>query len=128
MGSDRLRWQRRRRRLFLAQIVLAAGLVLGPWVGAAEPRVFELSIRGGELPEPSRVMRVRQGDDVTLRWTTDKPLTIHLHGYDLEEKLMPNKVVSMRLTAGATGRFPIEIHPHRSGGSGTIAYLEVYPR
>jgi FtsP/CotA-like multicopper oxidase with cupredoxin domain len=114
--------------LFLAQIVPAAGLLLGPWAVAAEPQVFELSIRGGELPEPSRVVRVRQGDDVTLRWTTDRPLTIHLHGYDLEEKLMPDKPVSMRLTARATGRFPIEIHPHRPGGSGTIAYLEVYPR
>lgn len=108
--------------------VLAAGLLLAARTAAAESRVFELTIRGGELPEPSRVVRVRQGDDVTLRWTTDKPVTIHLHGYDLEQELAPGKPVAMRLTTGATGRFPIEIHAHGSGGHRTIAYLEVHPR
>jgi len=67
----------------------AAGLLLFARTAAAEPRVFELSIRAGALPESSRLVRVRQGDDVTIRWTTDKPLTIHLHGYDLEAKLTP---------------------------------------
>ncbi|HSE93232.1 MAG TPA: hypothetical protein VLF19_07990 [Methylomirabilota bacterium] len=114
--------------MILVHAVLAAGLLLAARTAAAESRVFELTIRGGELPEPSRVVRVRQGDDVTLRWTTDKPVTIHLHGYDLEQKLAPGKPVAMRLTAGATGRFPIEIHAHGSGGHRTIAYLEVHPR
>jgi FtsP/CotA-like multicopper oxidase with cupredoxin domain len=115
-------------RAVLVHAALAAGLLLRAWAAAAEPRVFELSIRGGELAEPTRVMRVRQGDDVTLRWTTDRPLTVHLHGYDLEQKLAPGKPVSMRLTARATGRFPIEVHAHGPGGDRTIGYLEVHPR
>jgi hypothetical protein len=55
---------------------------------------------------------VRQGDEVTLRWTTDQRMTIHLHGYDLEQTLAPGLPVAMRFAARATGRFPIEIHGH----------------
>ena len=106
-------------------LVTGTLLAVGPSVWA-EQRVVELSIRDGELPKNTRVVRVRQGDDVTLRWTTDKPLTIHLHGYDLEKALSPGAPVSMRFTARATGRFPIETHGH--GEERTLGYLEVHPR
>ncbi len=110
-----------------ALLALIASILLsvGPPVWA-EQRVVELSIRNGELAKDMRVVRVRQGDDVTLRWTTDKPLTIHLHGYDLEKTLSPGTPVSMRFNARATGRFPIETHGH--GEERTLGYLEVYPR
>jgi len=117
----------RRRRLF-TNAVLAAGVLLITGMAAAESRVFELSIRAGQIAESPRVIRVNQGDDVTLRWTTDRAMTIHLHGYDLEQKLTPGKPASMRLTARATGRFPIEVHAHGGGGDRTIGYLEVHPR
>ena len=118
----------RQSRAVVGCAMLAAFLGLLAGAARAEPRVFELAIRGGELPESARVMRVQQGDDVTLRWTTDRAMTIHLHGYDLEQKLTPGKPVSIRLTAKATGRFPIESHAHGPGGDRTIAYLEVHPR
>lgn len=94
----------------------------------AEERVIDLPIHDGELPKDKRVARVRQGDDVTLRWTTNKTVTVHLHGYDVEKKLSPGAPVSMRFPARATGRFPIEIHPHGRGGERTLGYLEVHPR
>jgi len=97
-------------------------------VGGAmgEPRAFELAIKNGRLPETQRLVRVRQGDEVTLRWTTDRALTLHLHGYDIEAKLVPQTPVDMRFTARATGRFPIEIHG--AGTEHTIGHLEVHPR
>ena len=104
--------------------LLAVVAVAGAW---AEPRAFALTLRDSRLPEPQRLIRVQQGDEVTLQWTTDRPLTLHLHGYDIEEKLTPKTPVSMRFTARATGRFPIEIH----GAGGTeriVGYLEVHPR
>jgi hypothetical protein len=109
-------------------LTLGLGAILGSTAGAmAEPRVFELAIRDGRLPEDRRVVRVRQGDEVTLRFTTDRPLALHLHGYDVEENAVPGTPVAMRFTARATGRFPIETHG--SGGSErTIGYLEVHPR
>ena len=119
------------RRQLTPCIALLLALALIPFAAGrpgAEPRVIELAIRGGALPEDQRVIRVRQGDEISLRWTTDKPLTIHLHGYDIEKKLSPNVPTIMRFSARATGRFPIEIHGPEHGSEATIAYLEVHPR
>ncbi len=117
----------RRRSDIVIGAAFAATLLLVVGEGAAQTQVFELSVHNGELPVEQRVVRVRQGDDVTLRWTTDKVLSIHLHGYDIERSLSPRSPVSMRFTARATGRFPIETHGHR-GGERTLAYVEVHPR
>lgn len=95
---------------------------------AAEPQAFELSIKNGKLVGGERVIRVKQGDVVTLRWTTDKALTIHLHGYDIEMPLSPAAPVSMHFTARASGRFPIEIHAHGKGGHRVLVHVEVHPR
>jgi FtsP/CotA-like multicopper oxidase with cupredoxin domain len=94
--------------------------------GWPEPRAFDLAIRNNQLPSEQRTVRVRQGDEVTLRWTTDAPLTIHLHGYDIETLVSPGPAVVMKFSARATGRFPIEIHGR--GVERTLGYLEVHPR
>ena len=117
-----MRTERRRLTVFAVLLVLAAAVGAG-----AEPRVIELAVKNGQLPEDRRLVRVRQGDEVTLRWTTDRPLTVHLHGYDLEAKLAPGAPVSMRFTARVTGRFAIEVHGDRQAER-VIAYLEVHPR
>ena len=108
--------------------VLVVLLTLVLFGGAmAEPRVFPLTLRDGRLPEDQRVVRVRQGDEVTLTWTTDKPVTLHLHGYDIEAKLAPGTPIAMRFTARATGRFAIEIHGVE-GPEKIVGHLEVHPR
>jgi len=106
--------------VFAATFLLAAGEV------AAESRTFDLTLRNGELPAERRVVRVRQGDEVTLNWTTDKALVIHLHGYDIETSLSPAIPALMRFTARASGRFPVEIHGR--GGHRVLAHVEVHPR
>jgi len=107
--------------------VLVVWLALVAVGGAvAEPRLFELAIKNGRLPEHQRLVRARQGDEVTLKWTADRALTLHLHGYDLEVKLAPQTPTDMGFTARATGRFPIEIHG--AGTEHTIGHLEVHPR
>ncbi len=103
-------------------ILLAVASVL------AESRIFDLTIHGGSLPPEQRVIRVHQGDAVTLRWTSDRSLTLHLHGYDLEQRINPRTTATMSFTARATGRFPIEIHGGEGHGASTLAYLEVHPR
>jgi len=110
------------------RIVVVVALVSVGGPAAAEARVIELSLRNGQLAEDQRVVRVQQGDDVTLRWTTDRPLTVHLHGYDLEHNLSPGAPVLMRFTVRAAGRFPIEIHGPSHGDERTVGYLEVHPR
>jgi len=43
----------------------------------------------GRVPDNMRLIRVKQNDVVKLEWRTDKPLTVHLHGYDIEQELQP---------------------------------------
>jgi FtsP/CotA-like multicopper oxidase with cupredoxin domain len=78
-----------------------------------------------------RLIRVKRGDVVKLKWTTDKAASIHLHGYDLEKQLVPGAEVEMVFAARATGRFTIEPHiPKQAGGHAhgePLVTIEVHP-
>ena len=113
----------RRAWSLLLAVALAAGTI---GVACAETRLFELTLKGGQLPENQRLVRVTQGDEVTLKWTTDRAYTLHIHGYELEAKLTPQAPVELKFTARATGRFPMEIHG--PGTERTVGHLEVHPR
>jgi FtsP/CotA-like multicopper oxidase with cupredoxin domain len=123
------------RALTLAAIALGS---LGPlaWPGGADAQsqpaaeqVFELRIEGGEVAHGVRSLRVTQGDRVRLRWNADAPTVLHLHGYDIEQEVVPGRVTEMRLDAYATGRFPIEIHDGSDHAhEAPLLVLEVYPR
>ncbi len=94
---------------------------------------FELAIRNGRLPPDMQLIRVTQGDTVRLRWTTDRPIVLHLHGYDIEKKVEPGAVAEMVFAARATGRFPVEEHkPSTKGGHAhgetPLVRIEVRPR
>jgi hypothetical protein len=95
--------------------------------------IFDFKIENGRVAEHLRRARVRQGDAVRLRWSTDRPIVLHLHGYDIETKVMPGAVAEMAFIARATGRFPVEEHkPDASGshshGEVPLVRLEVRPR
>lgn len=117
-----------RRRSATVTVAVFAAALLFAGASAAQTRTFELSVRNGELPPAVRLLRVRQGDEVTLRWTADEASTIHLHGYDIELPLSPAGPVSMRFTARASGRFPIEIHARGHSAHRVLAHVEVHPR
>ena len=95
--------------------------------------VFDLKIEKGRVARDMRLIRVEQGDAVRLRWTTDRPIVLHLHGYDIETKVEPGAVAEMAFEARATGRFPIEEHrPNAKGGhshgEAPLVRIEVRPR
>jgi len=94
----------------------------------AEDRVFELEIHSERPTAQPPVLAVHQNDQVVVRVSSDKPLQVHLHGYDIESDVVPNVVTSLRFTATATGRFPIEIHSREPLKQRPLAYLEVRPR
>jgi heme/copper-type cytochrome/quinol oxidase subunit 2 len=121
-----------------AAMVFGAGSVgTGDWSCAASllaeqpaERVFDLAIENGKVVRSMRTARVTQGDKVRLRWTTDRATALHLHGYDIEKKIVPGRVTEFSFTARATGRFAVETH---SDGSShhhglPLIVLEVYPR
>ena len=58
-------------------------------VSAAEV-TFVLRIQNGRVPEKMRLIRVKQNDVVKLQWSTDKAMSLHLHGYDIEKAVAPH--------------------------------------
>ncbi len=113
---------------------------LGGWNGAVivnaqetGEHIFDLKIEHGAVAGNVKVVRVKQGEMVRLRWRADEPLTLHLHGYDIEKKVTPGKITEFTFKAHATGRFPVNIHGHgKSHGGGhdetALIRVEVYPR
>jgi hypothetical protein len=115
----------------VAALVLMMALGLGDT--KADEVIFDLRIERGQVPAKSRLVRVRQNDLVRLRWSSDQPIALHLHGYDIEQKVEPGAISEMKFTARATGRFPVQEHkPQAAGGGHThgapIVQLEVLPR
>jgi len=112
------------RRALLAAALLAAAI----GSARAEERVFELAIHSDAPTAEPAVLTARQNDQVVLRLSSDKPLQVHVHGYDIEKDVVPNVVTALRVTVTATGRFPIEIHSKGPAKQRPVAYLEVRPR
>ncbi|RZN10408.1 hypothetical protein CWO91_13265 [Bradyrhizobium genosp. SA-3] len=93
---------------------------------------FDFHIERGRVMESTQVIRINQGDDVKLRWHTDRSIILHLHGYDIERKIEPGTVGVMEFVAYATGRFPVEVHGSsgtggHSHGEALLVRIEVYP-
>ena len=91
---------------------------------ADEPqeRVFDVAIENGTM-SPAEVS-VEEGDQVTLLLTSDSPVEVHLHAYDLEEEVVPGAETVLSFEAEMTGRFEIEDHETEAA----LGALLVQPR
>ena len=87
---------------------------------------FELHIQRGKVMIDAQTIRVSQGDQVELYWSSDKPDMLHLHGYDIHAEVTPHVPAVMQFKAHASGRFPVE--SHGGAGHGSLIYLEVHPK
>jgi len=116
------------RVLFLACLAGWLGVVpTAPAADATARRVVALSLVNGALREGPDTVRVKQGEEVELRWSSDRPLTLHLHGYDIESKVAPGSATVMSFQAKLPGRFPVEVHGQPGHAHRAVLYLEVYP-
>jgi hypothetical protein len=114
-------------------VVLMLCALVGRAAAQAPQVVFDLRIENGRVAPNMRLIRVKQGDVVTLRWLSDRPITLHLHGYDIETRVAPGVAARMTFTARATGRFPVEEHKPdaragHSHGEAPLVRIEVLPR
>jgi len=122
------------RRIYLvwlaAGAIMAVALIQAASAQDGQAQAIDVRIENREVVTPSGAIRITQGDRVELSWTSDEPVGLHLHGYDLEIEVKPGEAASMIIEATATGRFPITSHGWGSGGHGhdALTYLEVYPR
>ncbi|MDH3690499.1 MAG: hypothetical protein OEU36_13555 [Gammaproteobacteria bacterium] len=98
---------------------------------AEKLQVFDLQVQARTLVNVEQTMRVTQGDSIELRWSTDEPFTIHIHGYDIKQSISVDGITRTNFKAYATGRYPITTHgfgEHAQKHHETLLYLEVHPR
>ncbi len=124
----------RDRRAFLAAGAAVALLGVAR-VARAESRIIDVVIEARKVVGDN-VARVTEGDAVTLRWSTDEAVSVHLHGYDVKLSIAPDAPTEMNFEAFAAGRFPVTSHgfgghgdDHHGGDEEVVLlYLEVHPR
>jgi siroheme synthase len=100
-------------------------------------RAIELRIVARRVEGGLETIRLVRGEKATLRLTSDEPMTVHVHGYDIETPLIPGMTATMAIAARFAGRFPVTAHIHDSSTSTaparkhsrepTLFYLEVLP-
>jgi hypothetical protein len=95
-----------------------------------DTKTIDITLRNGQVVG-NKSVRVTRGQTVILRWRSDQPLELHLHGYDLTATVKPGTAAEMKIVARATGRFPVEVHGKAAanGGHGhkALFHLEIYP-
>src|SRR5262245_26139955 len=112
-----------RRNALVVGIVVAFGVLSARAADSAH--TFDLQIVKRHVTPANKVLRATQGERVELRWTSDEPLVLHLHGYDIETRVEPGKPAVTAFAARATGRFPVEIH---GGRHAVLLHVEIHPR
>lgn len=128
----------RARRTFAAGALLLGCAAAGfhAQASASEPIAHSIAIRNGLVSRAQRVVAVPHDSLLSVEWTADRPMTVHLEGYDLSVTVRPDKPATMRFKTFATGRFPVHAHEgERRGassghvhGRGVLMWLEVHPK
>lgn len=87
------------------------------------PRVDTIRIRGGGPAGGERTLKYERGDTIALRFVSDAPGEVHIHGFDRYVQVGRSPRVT-RFKANLEGIFEVEEH-----GSGEIlATLEIRPK
>lgn len=115
-------------RAMAAFAFCCAGLVLASEPGLSKSKkrqTIAIEILKRKVTAAQKTIRITEGDEVQIKWTTDEIVELHLHGYNIRALAKPGKTADMNFHAHTAGRFPISAH---SFGHRTLIYLEVYPR
>ena len=124
------------RRTLAVLLIVAATAGLAPSPRADDSvHAFDVAVADGQIARTLRVLKVPHQADVIIAWSVDRPMTIHLEGYDISVLANPDEPRIMRFKAFATGRFPVHAHAGDQGdakkhthGRGALLRLEVHPR
>jgi hypothetical protein len=76
----------------------------------ASGNVAEITVKVGVDDSPTRVERVRLGQEVVISLQSDEDEEYHLHGFDLEQKAAAGTEVALKFVADQPGRFELESH------------------
>ena len=96
--------------ILLMAVAVSAMALAACSTSEPEDRLFDLSIEHGALTLDPPVMKVDQGDTVTLSVASDEHGSVHLHGYDEEFEVGPDGETTVVFEADATGSFKLTLH------------------
>jgi len=108
---------------------LLAALALAPLAAsAAAPasRSFSVEIAAGRA-KGDDTLKVRQGDQVQVHFSSDRPMVLHLHGYDIDARVTPAAPATVTFKADLAGRFPVHEHREGAGNHRAVLFIEVHP-
>jgi hypothetical protein len=111
-------------------LVMVFGININAQEGASDIQHFDIKINQRTVQLDPNVIRATQGAQVTITWTSDEAGSLHLHGYDIEFDVDPQRAETITFLANATGRFPVTSHGfggEDGHGHKALLYLEVYP-
>ena len=115
--------------------IFAIGMISGAM--AQDSRVIKIDVVDQAATGPdvevaggTGVLRVTQGDEIEIHWTSNQATELHLHGYNVKTKVPDEGEAIMTVKARAAGRFAIESHGFGADHhvEKTLLYLEVLPR
>jgi heme/copper-type cytochrome/quinol oxidase subunit 2 len=87
-------------------------------------KTFELVVKDKKLVSGEETLKVNQGDEVTIKITSDISDEFHLHGYDKSIDLEKDTQAQLKFTADKTGRFEYELENSKID----LGALEVQPK
>jgi FtsP/CotA-like multicopper oxidase with cupredoxin domain len=90
--------------------------------------VARIALSGTKVQSGPSTITATKGDSVHIVVTSDKPNTIHLHGYDIERQAAPGKPARFDFKATMEGVFEIESHTWEDAGfAAGVSKLQVRP-
>ncbi len=107
----------------LVALVATLVIVLPTASAVTKPTVIAITVKKGRPVGGIKRPSVKKGKVVRFVLTIDKGEEVHLHGYDIERRVVKGKKVIMQFTTKLTGRFELELHEPDA----VIAQLTVKP-
>lgn len=98
--------------------------VASPTTSELKAKIFELVIKDKKIVSGPETIKVTEGDEITIKITSDEAEEFHVHAYDKSVELEPNVQATLTFTANLTGRFPFELEESKTD----LGALEVQPK
>ncbi|MFF0344295.1 cupredoxin domain-containing protein [Kribbella sp. NPDC004875] len=70
----------------------------------------DVTVANGKVNPSGATIKVKAGQTVLVKATSDADEELHIHGYDKELELTPGKPASVTFTANMKGTFEVETH------------------
>lgn len=98
--------------------------VTSPTTPELKAKIFELVIKDKKIVSGPETIKVTEGDEITIKITSDEAEEFHVHAYDKSVELEANVQATLTFTANLTGRFPFELEESKTD----LGALEVQPK